>query len=67
MRLNLFNRIEAPNSCPEFVGRAASGFRPKFHNRAESLRLESLKISRAVVRDSLNIPKMGRKSLGMSH
>ena len=46
-------------------GRAASGFRPKLHSRAESSSLESLDMSRAVGRESLNIPKFGRESLDM--
>ena len=46
-------------------GRAASGFRPKLHSRAESLSLESLDMSRFVGRESLDIPKFGRKSLDM--
>ena len=46
-------------------GRAASGFRPKLHSRTESLSLESLDMSRAVGRESLNIPKFGRESLDM--
>ena len=45
--------------------RAASGFRPKLHSRAESLSLESLDMSRFVGRESLDIPKFGRKSLDM--
>ena len=44
---------------------AASGFRPNLHSRAESLSLESLDMSRAVGRESLDIPKFGRKSLDM--
>ena len=44
-------------------GRAASGFRPKLHSCAESLSLESLALSRAVGRESLDIPKFGRESL----
>ena len=46
-------------------GRAASGFRPKLHSRAESLSLESLDMSRAVGRESLDIPKLGGESLDM--
>ena len=54
-------------------GRTSSGFRLKLHSRADSLSLESLDIrsgkhgqeSRAVVRESLDIPKTGRESLDM--
>ena len=48
-------------SCAK--GRAASGFRPKLHSRAESLSLESLDLSRAVSRANLDISKFGRESL----
>ena len=51
-------RVEVPDSCPDFEGRAASRFRPKLHNRAESLSLESLDMIRAVGRESLDIPKL---------
>ena len=44
-------------------GRAASGFRPKLHSRAESLSLECLEMSRAVGRVSLYLPKLSRESL----
>ena len=37
----------------------------KLHSRAESLSLESLDMSRAVDRESLDIPKFGRISLDM--
>ena len=30
-------RVKVPDSCPDFKGRATSGFKPKFHSRAESL------------------------------
>ena len=46
-------------------GRAASGFRPTLPSRAESLSLESLDMSCAVGRESLDIPKFGRESLDM--
>ena len=65
--LNLLTRIDVPNSCPDFAGRAASVFRLKLYSRTESLRLESLEISRAVCRDSLNLRKLGSKTLEMSH
>ena len=57
--------VEVPDSCPDFKGRATSGFRPKLHSRAESLSLEILDMSRAVGRKCLNIPKFGRESLEM--
>ena len=57
------SRVEVPDSCPDFEGLAASGFRPKLHSRAESLSLESLNMSRAVGRESLDIPKFGREIL----
>ena len=44
-------------------GRAASGFRSKLHSRAESLSLKSLDMSRAVGRESLDIPNFGHESL----
>ena len=59
------SRVEFPDSCPDFKGRATSGFRPKLHSRAESLTLESLDMSRAVSRESLDIPKFGCESLEM--
>ena len=59
------SRVEVPDSCPDFMGRATSGFRPKLHSRAESMSLESLDMSRAVGRLSLDIPKFGRESLDM--
>ena len=46
-------------------GRAASGFRSKWHSQAESLSLESLDMSRAVGRESLDMPKFGHKNLEM--
>ena len=49
-----------PDSCPDFKGRATSGFRPNLQSRAESL---SLDMSSAVGRESLDIPKFGRESL----
>ena len=58
-------RVEVPDSCPDFKSRATSGFRPKLHSRAESLSLESLDMSRAVGRESLDIPKFGRECLEM--
>ena len=58
-------RVEVPHPCPDFEGRAASGFRPKLHSRAESLRLKSLDMSRPVCRKSMDIPKFGRESLDM--
>ena len=58
-------RVETPDSCPDFKSRATSGFRPKLHSRAESLSLENLDMSCAVVRKSLDIPKFGRESLDM--
>ena len=45
--------------------RAASGFRPKMHSRAESSSLESLDMSRAVGREFLDISKFYRESLNM--
>ena len=45
--------------------RATSGFRPTLHRRAESLSLESLDMSRAVGRESLDMPKFGRERLDM--
>ena len=44
------------------MGHAASRFRPKLHNRAESFSLESLDMTRAVDLDSLDIEKFGRES-----
>ena len=58
-------QIELPDSCPDFRRRATSGFRSTLHSHTESLRLESLDISRAVGRESLDIPKFGRESLEM--
>ena len=58
-------RVENPDSCPDFKGRAKSEFRPKLNSRVESLSLESLVMSRAVGRESLEIPKIGRESLDM--
>ena len=58
-------RVEVPDSCPDFEGRAASGLRPKLQSHAESLSLESMDKSRAVVRGSLIIPKFDRESLDM--
>ena len=55
-------RVEVPDSCPDFEGRAASGCRPKLHIRAESLSLESLDMNRAVGRESLHIPNMVAKA-----
>ena len=51
-------RVEVPDSCPDFKGRAISGFRPELHSRAESLSLESLEMSRAVGRENLDIPSL---------
>ena len=45
--------------------RGASGFRSKLHSRAESLCLERLDMSRAVGRESLDKPKIGREILAM--
>ena len=45
-------RVEVPDSCPDFKGRATSRFRPKL-------------AWRAVSRESVDIPKFGRKSLEM--
>ena len=53
--------VEIPDSCPDFEGHAASGFRHKLHVRTESLSLESLDMSRVVGRESLYIPKFGAK------
>ena len=36
------SRVEVPDLFPDFEGRAASGFRPNFQNRAESLSMERL-------------------------
>ena len=52
------------------MGRAASGFRPKLHNRAESLSFERLDIRSGKSRHesggkTLDIPKFGRESLDM--
>ena len=57
------SRVEVPDSCPDFEGRAASGCRPKLQRRVESLSLESLDMCRAVGRENLDIPKLGRESL----
>ena len=40
-RSNQPPRVDVPGSCPDFVGRTASAFRPKLHSRNESLSLES--------------------------
>ena len=56
-------QVEVPDSCPVFVGRTASGFTSKLQIRAESLSLESLDISRAVGRESVDMTKFGRESL----
>ena len=58
-RGHVIARVEVPDSCPDFKGRATSGLRPEVHSRAESLSLESLDMSRAVGRESLD---MGRES-----
>ena len=63
--INSASRVEVPDSCPDFKGRATSRFRPKLHSRAESLSLESLNMSRAVGRESLEYPKFGHQSLDM--
>ena len=55
------------DSCIDFEGRTASGFRPKLHSRAESLSLENLEMSLAVGSESLEIPKFGRENLEMGH
>ena len=59
--------VEVPDSCPDFKGRATSGFRPNLHSRAESLSLENLDMSRAVGRENLNISKFGRESLDLNY
>ena len=46
-------------------GRAASGFRPKLHSRTESLSLESLDMSHAMGRKSLDLPNFDCESLDM--
>ena len=56
-RCVMISRVEVPDSFPDFEGRTASGYRPKLHCRAESLSLESLDMSHAVGRKSLDIPK----------
>ena len=61
----IISRVEVPDSFPDFEGRAASGYGPKLHCRAESLSLESLDMSHAVGRKSLDIPKFGRESLAV--
>ena len=58
-------RVEVPDSCSDFKVRPTSGFRPKLHSRAASLRPESLDMSRAVGCESLDIPKFVRESLDM--
>ena len=63
--MNCTTRLEVPDSCPDFKGRAISGFRPNLHSRAESLSLKSLDMSRAVGRESLDISKFGREILDM--
>ena len=40
------------------VDRAATEFRPKLHNQANSLSLESLDVSRIVGRHILDLPKI---------
>ena len=47
------------------VDRAATEFRPKLHNQANSLSLESLDVSRIVGRHILDLPKIGRETLVM--
>ena len=48
-------RVEVPDSCTDFKGRATTGFRPKLHSRTESLSMENLDMSRAVGCESLDM------------
>ena len=49
-------------SCAK--GRAASGFRPKLHSRAEILSLERLDLSRAVGHGTIQVQTFQTQNLG---